>query len=93
LKGFESNARSLAGGTLYALALLLPLLGILEGSWHSPTAVTVTALLYPAILYPPITPVSLLGPGRQDLLCIEVRLALVLERPFRHGQHFLDRLT
>ncbi len=51
------------------------------------------ALLYPAILRPPVASTSLLRPGGQYPLRIEGLLALVLEDSVHHRQNFLDGLS
>jgi hypothetical protein len=55
--------------------------------------VTLAALLDPPLLHPPIASPPLLCPGGQDLLGIELRLALMLQSPLSHGQYFFDWLS
>src|ERR671921_438848 len=77
-QGFEGDKRSLAAGALHPLALLLPLICTVKGIGHPSGPVTAAALLYPAVLRPPIASATLPRPGGQYPLGIKLRLALVL---------------
>jgi hypothetical protein len=55
--------------------------------------VAVPAFLNPAVLHPPIASTPLPRPGEQDLLGIEIRFALMLERPLGHRHDLFDWLS